>query len=850
MRKREKKAIKQNQATSCIRLHDSAAMSVHDVRAVPRGLLRILFAVLGVCSSFAMLFGFMSVPIHKGVFFASVMVFTVLNALVLLSKNIPVKTLWSFALLVGTVICFHYRTELLFCFREAIDCIEAGIAERPYIRPLLGADYPYTIEQYLTVAFVLFGMGVGFLIGHATVASPRILSAFLLTFGFLEVGLFYGLHTNSLAVFCWVAYIVGMLVISDTFDSFEKQKKGKYAFFYNDHKLYARPGTRFIRAEYTAWLLAIAVLCLGGIAAMITSDETRMKSADRVRVQIRSGWNNLLDTFSDYGNSGNIEPSVDETDNVHSLADRGYPDFNNTPLFSFYMDSDVEADTVYLKTDTYSVYAGTEWQVLPQSTYDIWRNLFTEMNANRSVPQASLREENSQRSAASVRFPSSYPALSDTPVMYRSYYDSEITYIDDYDIYHPSAPTAYRYLFEPEYLFDSDSLFSQVSYPTSTAQEYYASDEASAITRNAWEQYDSFARVNYLQVPYSSAMSEIRSNAAELLNGSYQSTADALYAIRDYIHDKAKYTLRPEAISADTDFASAFLLQTGEGYCVHYATAGVLLCRMMNIPARYATGYVVFGSDFVRVDGNVDGQVSDYVYSYEAQVPDSRAHAWAEVYLPGYGWMPFEFTESYTLSDSPVAQGTDMTTDSTTTTSTHTSINLVSSSSTSTTATTPMNATHGNTPSGIAMTPAMQTLCTVLMILFLIALLIAMYVMLHYIIYSRREQKMTQHDPNLAVAATYALLLRILTAQGITRRPQQSHEEFAHIAEAKCNAIPKGAMQSAVDTQLAATFSRDGITHEAAAEQYAFLCALIQAIYTKASPCKRFAMRWLHHWIK
>lgn len=58
----------------------------------------------------------------------------------------------------------------------------------------------------------------------------------------------------------------------------------------------------------------------------------------------------------------------------------------------------------------------------------------------------------------------------------------------------------------------------------------------------------------------------------------------------------------------------------------------------MGIPARYASGYVVFPEDFEKSE-NADG--------YEAVVTDQRAHAWAEIYLEDFGWVPLEVTPGF-----------------------------------------------------------------------------------------------------------------------------------------------------------------------------------------------------------
>ena len=73
-----------------------------------------------------------------------------------------------------------------------------------------------------------------------------------------------------------------------------------------------------------------------------------------------------------------------------------------------------------------------------------------------------------------------------------------------------------------------------------------------------------------------------------------------------------------------------FLFHTKRGYCYHFATAMVLLCRSVGLPARLAIGFT---------HGEVRDAVEDL---YVVRAED--AHAWPEVYLTDGGWLPFEPT--------------------------------------------------------------------------------------------------------------------------------------------------------------------------------------------------------------
>ena len=82
------------------------------------------------------------------------------------------------------------------------------------------------------------------------------------------------------------------------------------------------------------------------------------------------------------------------------------------------------------------------------------------------------------------------------------------------------------------------------------------------------------------------------------------------------------YTLRPPLLGENG--VDEFLFQTKRGFCEHYAAAFVVLMRNAGIPARVVGGYQ--GGERNPVDGYLVVRQSD-------------AHAWAEVWLAGRGWV-------------------------------------------------------------------------------------------------------------------------------------------------------------------------------------------------------------------
>ncbi|HWQ42185.1 MAG TPA: transglutaminase domain-containing protein [Desulfosporosinus sp.] len=102
-------------------------------------------------------------------------------------------------------------------------------------------------------------------------------------------------------------------------------------------------------------------------------------------------------------------------------------------------------------------------------------------------------------------------------------------------------------------------------------------------------------------------------------------------AIINQVQSENTYTLSPGLMPSGRDFVEYFLFENHKGYCMHFASATVALLRSAGVPARYAEGYTVSTDDLVSPDGWAD-------------IPDSRAHAWAEIYLSGVGWVPVEAT--------------------------------------------------------------------------------------------------------------------------------------------------------------------------------------------------------------
>ena len=107
---------------------------------------------------------------------------------------------------------------------------------------------------------------------------------------------------------------------------------------------------------------------------------------------------------------------------------------------------------------------------------------------------------------------------------------------------------------------------------------------------------------------------------------------DIALRLEKYLRQSYTYTLEPPQSRYTSPYA-AFLFDTHEGYCQHFAGAMAMLLRFNGIPSRVAVG-------FATGDQKTPG-----VYS----VATSNAHAWVEAYFPTVGWVSFDPTPGRNL---------------------------------------------------------------------------------------------------------------------------------------------------------------------------------------------------------
>jgi len=154
--------------------------------------------------------------------------------------------------------------------------------------------------------------------------------------------------------------------------------------------------------------------------------------------------------------------------------------------------------------------------------------------------------------------------------------------------------------------------------------------------RAAGTDYPDWVTKRYLEIP-DAVKPEIKALAEKIGEGNQTPYSKAL-AVTNYLRANMQYTTSLPPAPENIDPILWFLFDYKKGFCNYYASAEVLLLRLLGIPARLAVG-------FAQGEHQND--------SYIVRRRDS--HAWPEVYFPGIGWVEFEPTVSQDALARPVA---------------------------------------------------------------------------------------------------------------------------------------------------------------------------------------------------
>ena len=292
------------------------------------------------------------------------------------------------------------------------------------------------------------------------------------------------------------------------------------------------------------------------------------------------------------------------------------------------------AQELYLRGFTGGAYTSEGWETLPATAYQgdydgmlTWLETqhfsvqrqyaeYAQLTAARNNGSADTMEVNVENVGASRKYVYVPAAAADWSARSANYKDAMV---QSKDLFGASSYTMSVVL---------DAPTAEAAYPASWIETAEDGDED--VYRQAEATYHAFAEDSYLELT-----EEQQTQIKELFFPEEEDLdfQQVTARIRQVLRTQVRYTKSPQTVPEGVDFVQWFLEDYQRGNAVSYATAAVLAYRAAGYPARYAEGYYLSkeGAETALTAG-----------AEELTLTTQNAHAWAEVYVNGMGWLPVE----------------------------------------------------------------------------------------------------------------------------------------------------------------------------------------------------------------
>ena len=310
---------------------------------------------------------------------------------------------------------------------------------------------------------------------------------------------------------------------------------------------------------------------------------------------------------------------------------------SDTPALEITMTS---PQKLYLRGEVYETYTGTAWEALEPEILAEGEELFYWLHRSQFYGQSQIGTATAftlqpEAETLTVRNLSACSSHGYYPYALYGTETLEENRIGD-DRFPQAESLTYLVGSVPEWYTVQHSLASAQG--RSNISQYLASEEA----------YRAYVTEADLQITRES-WSVLDRQLAD--DGTAKSLGQVRELIREYLEKALVYDETVKTPSGSGDFLQYTLERSGSGYSVHYATAATLMLRYFGIPARYVEGYFL-----------PQEEAEGYSAGETIVLTENHAHAWAEYYLPGVGFVPFEVTPGY-IDDEESRMGGSMTQD-------------------------------------------------------------------------------------------------------------------------------------------------------------------------------------------
>lgn len=176
------------------------------------------------------------------------------------------------------------------------------------------------------------------------------------------------------------------------------------------------------------------------------------------------------------------------------------------------------------------------------------------------------------------------------------------------------------------------TIYTVVSSDTRATDAELAS--ANTSSSGAFPGLNAAQQTHYTELPH--PYPRVATLARSITRNSGGTTVAKVGAIEGWMADHVRYTTDIPPLAPGSDAVDSFLFGSRRGYCEQISTATVVMLRSLGIPAREAVGYV-------------PGDYNPVTDLYDVRAND--AHAWVQVWYPGFGWQNVDPTANVPLAN-------------------------------------------------------------------------------------------------------------------------------------------------------------------------------------------------------
>lgn len=829
----KKKTPVQPSLDSGILIQDDISITIRPASAITRNLILCLIAAMGFIGTlFASLSMFTPVYDRKQFFFVAMTAFFGYGFLSMLPKRL--RWLTPVSLAIATCFFFWKRNFLIVGFQFFYNHLYQNIYHTEVLYYRIDAHW----NEAQCTAFFLSGCVIllACLVCWFTIHHPFFPIGFLITFLPIELGLYNGLEMSLPAIAMVLLYWTALVAMHLTSLRYSQEQRD-VGFFRKGNQFTAAYTMRTTMAERCGMIMAFltALIFLLSWAFLTASGITDKPEIQEKRKELKTSlqafdMEDVQDSLSNLG----AAMGLGNTMQIQKLGRKSSVDIQNEPQLKLTMDI-LPDHAIYLKSFTGTTYDENAWKALDPSiweknealttlseTYNCYPQLFpywfqsnqTEDAITNLKISALKWERYCYVPYASYNEKATYQGDSSTVMENKKQYSFFLSTEQNFSEQLRNLPlqtiSLQKSMFNAKddvttkflnalSLPENTEAFSVTTYSdTKKADGTYDQHAIQCMLTEqyvyrpfVYENYTEKKETDALQAVYDCLPDSIKyasCNAGisedSLRNGDGETLSDQLSIledIRQFLADNASYSTSPGKTPGSRDFVNYFLMENHQGYCTHFATAGVLLARYAGIPARYCEGYVATPTDFEKAVKKKDG--------YEIELTDARAHAWCEFYITGYGWVPFEFTPGYYGGAEPpepeqITTTTTMQTELITTL--QTTVQTIPQTTAAVQTTLHYSGTDPNAAGGKSSHPAPgssigSTILKVVLLVILLAIIIAAPFLIRIWSLRKRMDQFQSANRTKAVLSMYAYWEQLLAFLGILagNQPILTFAQFA-----------------------------------------------------------------------